>query len=106
MHTVDFPIGLQSGHSSAIDIIFVDKSRMQLYEILPLSNALSDHEAQCIILNRFFPETKVKYGKHKNKCKVRIIVSETKLFSGTTVARILGKCFFSTKDVNSSFKNF
>jgi hypothetical protein len=77
MHIVDFPTRLQSGHSSAIDIIFVDKSRMQLYDIFRLSNALSDHEAQCIVLNRFFPETKVKYGKHKNKCKVRIITSET-----------------------------
>jgi len=59
----------QIGHSSAIDITFVDKSRMRLYEIFPLSNALSAYEAQCIILNRFFPETKVKNGKHKNKCE-------------------------------------
>ena len=56
MHTVDFPTRFQNGNSSAIDIIFVNKSRMQLYEIFRLSNALSDHEAQCIILNRFFPE--------------------------------------------------
>jgi len=50
---------------------------MQLYETFPLSNTLSDHEAQCITLNRFLPETKVKNGKHKNKCKVTLIVSET-----------------------------
>jgi hypothetical protein len=77
MHTVDFPTRFQNGHFSAADSIFVDSSRMQSYVILPLSNALSDHEAQCIILIKFFPETKVKNDKRKNKCKVRLIVSET-----------------------------
>ena len=38
-HTVDFPTTFQNGHSSAIDNIFMDKSRMQSYVILPLSNA-------------------------------------------------------------------
>jgi hypothetical protein len=52
MDTVDFPTRFQNGHSSAIDIIFVDKSRMQAYVIFPLSNALSDHEAQRIILKK------------------------------------------------------
>jgi hypothetical protein len=76
MLLLDIPTKFQNGHSSAIDIIFVDKSRMQLYEIFPFSNTLSDHEAQCIILNRFFPKTKVKNGKHKNKCKVtKVLIS-------------------------------
>jgi hypothetical protein len=70
MHTVDFPTRYQNGHSSAIDNIFVDKSRMQLYEIFPLSNALSYHEAQCIILNKVFPETEVKNGNIKINVKL------------------------------------
>ena len=71
MYTVDFPARFQNVRSSAIDMIFVDKSRMLLYEIFPFSNAVPDHEAQCIILNRFFfPKIKVKNGKHKNICKV------------------------------------
>jgi hypothetical protein len=49
-----FPTRFPNGHFSAIDNIFVGKSRMQSYVIFPLSNALSDHEAQCIILNFFF----------------------------------------------------
>jgi hypothetical protein len=77
IHTVDFPTRIQNGHSSAIDNTFVDKSRMQSYKIFPLSNALSDHEVQCIVLNKFFPETELKKGKHKNTHKVRLIVSET-----------------------------
>ena len=43
----------QNGHFSTINI-FVDNSRMQSYEIFPLSNALSDHKPQCIIFNKFF----------------------------------------------------
>jgi len=60
---VDFPTKF---HSSAIDNIFVDKSRMHSYVIFPLSNALFDHATQCIILNNFSLETEVKNGKYKN----------------------------------------
>ena len=69
IHTVDFPTRLQNGHSSTIDNIFLDKSRSQSYKIIPLTNALSDHEAQCIILNKFFTDSKQKYT-----CRVRLIV--------------------------------
>ena len=71
MHTVGFPTRFQNGRSSATENTFVDKSRMQSYVIFPLSNALSDDEAQCIVLNKFFLETNVKDGKYKKKCKVR-----------------------------------
>ena len=76
----------------------MNKYRMQSSEIFPLSNTLFEDEAQSIILNKFFPETKLKNAKHKNSCTFRLIVSETvKLFSVTTIARILGKCFFLLK---------
>ena len=65
MQTVDFPTRFQNGHFSAIDSIFVDNSTVQSYEIFPLSNALSDHKAQCIILNKFLPGTKIKNDKQK-----------------------------------------
>jgi len=60
MHTVDFPTSFQNGHSSATDNIFVDKYRMQSYVMFPLSNELSDHEDQCIILNNFFLKPKLR----------------------------------------------
>jgi hypothetical protein len=40
---------------------------------------------------KFVLQTKYKNGKYKNKFKVRVIMSETKLFSRTIIARILGK---------------
>jgi hypothetical protein len=70
MHKVDFPTRFQNGHSSATDSIFVGNSRMWSHVILPLSNALSEHEVHCIILNKFFLETKVKNGKYKNNLKL------------------------------------
>jgi hypothetical protein len=103
---LDFPTRYQNGHSSAIDNIFVDKSRIQSYEIFPWANALSDHEAQCIISNKFFPETKVKSGRHKNKCQVRLIVSQTVRYFQEQLLEEFWEKLFSTKDVNNSFNKF
>ena len=84
----------------------MDKSRIQSYEIFPWANALSDHGAQCIISNKFFPETKVKNGRHKNKCKVRLIVSQTVSYFQEQLLEEFWEKVFSTKDVNNSFNKF
>ena len=49
LHTVNFPTRFQNNHSSAIDYIFVNNSRLHLCNILPFYNGLSDHDAQCLI---------------------------------------------------------
>jgi hypothetical protein len=54
VHTVNFSTRLQNNHASAIDNIFVDKLRLSSYVTVPLCNALSDHQAQCLILHKFF----------------------------------------------------
>ena len=84
----------------------MDKSRLQLYKIFPLTNALSDHEAQCITSNKFFHETKVKNGRHKNECKVRLIVSQTVSYFQELLLQESWEKVFSTKDVSSSLTNF
>ena len=75
-------------------------------EIFPLSNALSHHKAQYIMLIKFFPDTKVKNDKHKNKCKVRLIMNETVSYCQEQPLQKSWENVFSTKDVNSSFKKF
>jgi hypothetical protein len=97
MYTVDFPTRSQNGHSSAKENIFMDKYRMQSYETFPLSNALFDAEAQCIELNKYFPETKVKNSKQKNKCEVRLIVNETVSFLKEQKFQNPGKMFYLLK---------
>ena len=79
---------------------------MQSYEVFPLSDALSDHEAECIILNKLFPETKVKNGKHENKCKFRLILSQTVSYFQEQLWQEYWENVFSTKDVGSSFNKF
>jgi hypothetical protein len=92
--------------TSAIDNIFVDKSRNQSYKIIPLSDALPDHEAQCIILNKFFPATELKNVKHKNTHKVKLIVRETMNYFHEQLSQESWEDVFSTNDVNSSFNKF
>jgi len=79
---------------------------MQSYQILPLSNAVSDHEAQCIILNKFSPETKVKNSRHKNNCKVRLTVREAVSYFQDKLLQESWENVYSTKEVNSSLTNF
>ena len=47
---VHFPTRLQDRSSTIIDNIFIDTSKMSTYTVLPLSNGLSDHDAQLLIL--------------------------------------------------------
>ncbi|GFG31309.1 hypothetical protein Cfor_12872 [Coptotermes formosanus] len=53
-HIVDFPTRTTKGSSTAIDSIFIDLSRINLFQVLSLSNGLSDHEAQYLHLNNIF----------------------------------------------------
>jgi hypothetical protein len=51
--------GHDSGHTLIyIDNIFIDRSRINSSETSPISNGLSDHEAQYLVINNFFNHTK------------------------------------------------
>jgi hypothetical protein len=65
MHMVDFFTRFQNCHLSATDNVFVDISRLQSYMIFPCFNALSDHDAPCLISNKSFFKTKPKNDKTK-----------------------------------------
>jgi endonuclease/exonuclease/phosphatase family metal-dependent hydrolase len=53
-HTVRFPTRITETSSSAIDNIFSDHTRINSYNIISISNGLSDHDAQCLVINNFF----------------------------------------------------
>ena len=74
---------------------------MQSYVTFPLSNALSDHEAQCITLNNFFLDTKVKNGKYR--IKFILIMSKTVHYFQEQLSQETWENVFSTDDVNRSF---
>jgi hypothetical protein len=79
VHTVNFPTRLQNIHAStsAVDNILVDKSRLSSCITLPLCNALSDHEAQCFILDKYFATTNKINNKSISSYKSRLLTSET-----------------------------
>jgi endonuclease/exonuclease/phosphatase family metal-dependent hydrolase len=61
-HLVNFPTSFQHNHTSAIDNIFVNNTRLQQCNILPFHNGLSDHDAQRLILTNFFIKKKKTFG--------------------------------------------
>jgi hypothetical protein len=53
-HAVQFPTRVTETSSSAIDNIFLDCTRINSYNIISISNSLSDHDAQCLVISNFF----------------------------------------------------
>jgi len=48
---VNFPTRINSKSSTIIDNVFIDKLKTPNYSIIPISNGLSDHDAQVILLH-------------------------------------------------------
>jgi hypothetical protein len=53
-YTVQFPTRITENTSSAIDNIFTDRARINLFEVISISNGLSDHDAQCLVIKNIF----------------------------------------------------
>lgn len=49
--TVDFPTRITNTTKSAIDNIFIDYSRVGKFELSPIYNGISDHDAQIILIH-------------------------------------------------------
>ena len=47
---VDFPTRINHTSASTIDYIFIEISRFEDYLVIPVSNYLSDHDAQILII--------------------------------------------------------
>jgi hypothetical protein len=104
-HTVNFPIRSQINHASATDNGFVDTPRLYSY-IFPLFNALSDHDAQCLILNNFFVIDNINNNKVRNKSKTRLIMDETINYFTEQLLNETWEEVHHNTDVNSAFNYF
>jgi len=51
---VQFPTRTYKNSISAIDNIFIDTTKVDTYEVIPVINWLSDHDAQIINLNTLY----------------------------------------------------
>jgi hypothetical protein len=54
-NVIEFPTRINGGHGTAIGGIFVDVSRANHFTVASISNGLSDHEVQYIVLDRVCP---------------------------------------------------
>jgi hypothetical protein len=72
-HIVNFATRTQNESSTAIDNIFVDKSRLWSSSASPLINGLSDHDAQLLTINNIYTTT----NKIPLKQRIRLINNET-----------------------------
>jgi hypothetical protein len=61
---VNFPTRFQKNQGTSIKNIMVDNSRSRFCTVLPLSNVLSDHDAQCLIHNTLITKMKVVTHSH------------------------------------------
>lgn len=103
-HTVSFPTRTQAGSSTAIDNIFIDKSRLNSYSTVPLVNGLSDHDAQ--ILSVF--NMSEKFQSVNLKIKKRIINAESLHHLNTCLQNESWENVYSTDtiDINTKFNAF
>jgi hypothetical protein len=101
-HRVNFPTRFEKNHASAIDNIFVENSRLLGCMVFPSSNGLSDHDAQCIILNKFFIKKQVL----KNKFRKRLITKGAVSASQQLLSNEIWDNIYNEHDLNDNFNAF
>jgi hypothetical protein len=79
-HTVQFPTRITETISSAIDNIFIDNARINSYDVISISNGLSNHEAHCLVLKNSF-----------NLEKQTVLGITTRLVNKNSIAQFLNK---------------
>jgi exonuclease III len=63
-NVTEFPTRINEGHGTAIDGIYIDVSRANHFAVTSISNGLSNHDAQYIVLERGFSyQTALPYHK-------------------------------------------
>ena len=51
---VQFPTRTYKNSVTAIDNIFIDTTKINTYEVIPVMNGISDHDAQTVNLNTLY----------------------------------------------------
>jgi len=98
---VNFPTRINRKSSTIIDNVFVDKLKNPDYTIIPISNGLSDHAAQIILLH----DTELPRQQTLTFNK-RIINDTTTAQFKTNLSYESRSNVFSDGDLDSSFNNF
>jgi exonuclease III len=101
-YTVQFPTRITETNSSAIDNIFINKARLNLYEIKSIKNGLSDHDAQLLVIKNI--------NLHKSKNIQRILRRNVNEFTTVQFLNNLANhewgTIYNMYDVNEMFNAF
>jgi hypothetical protein len=99
---VDFPTRITNISATAIDNFFINKNRNETFSINSLSNGLSDHDAQLLILNN------VKHQNLPNISLIRRDINEWTIaeFKLNLTYESWANVFNNDKDVNAMFSGF
>jgi hypothetical protein len=106
VHTVNFPTRLQNNHAPAIVNIFVDKLRLSSCVTVPLCNALSDHQAQCLTLDKFFATSSKIINRPRFRHKSRLFTSETTNYFMEQLSHANWNEVYLNSHVNGAFNKF
>ena len=101
MGVVEFPTRFGLNSQTAIDNVFIDTSTTGKYELYPLINELSDHDAQLLILNKGRKKEKECYTYTKRKFSKNTIADFQLKLSHETWEEV-----FDGNDVNKIFNSF
>ena len=98
---IKFPTRLQNTSTTAIDNMFLDKSQFENYTVIPITNGLSDHDAQLLKIN-----TKTSHRPMSKQKTVR-------KFNNYTITDFINKLseeswdgVFNSEDINDMFNSF
>jgi soluble P-type ATPase len=97
---VSFPTRISRKSSTIIDNIFIDKLKNPDYSIIPISNGLSDHDAQIVLLRN----TDLPIQQRQSISK-RTFNNTTKAQFKTNLSYESSSNVFSDGDLDSSFNN-
>jgi len=98
---VEFPTRFGLNSQTAIDNVFIDISTIGNYELYPLINGLSDHDAQMLILNKGQKKEKECYTYSKRKINKYTIADFQLILSYEMWEQVFGG-----NDVNEIFNSF
>ena len=76
---INFPTRIQNISSTAIDNIFIDVSQFDSYTVSPVTNGLSDHDAQLLKISTKYtlvPIHKFKTVRKINKCTISDFIAK------------------------------
>ena len=98
---VTFPTRVDISTSTIIDNFFIDTTRIDKYDIYPLVNGLSDHDAQLLTLHKVQKQVQQQYTYMK-----RMINNDTIANFQLQLSQESWESVFDENDVNKSFNLF